>query len=35
MFVVIVTRFAIAAAHHAALIEDAYRSCRVYGMGKR
>jgi hypothetical protein len=33
--VVIVDRFAIAAAHSAALIEKAYRECRVYGMGTR
>lgn len=33
--ITITTRFRIAAAHSAALIEDNYRGCRVYGMGAR
>jgi hypothetical protein len=28
-------RAVVDAAHHQALMEDAYRSCRVYGMGRR
>lgn len=35
MTLIIVTRFAIEAAHQAALTEHAYRYCRVYGMGSR
>lgn len=35
MALIIVTRFAIEAAHRAALTEDSYRYCRVYGMGPR
>jgi len=33
--IVITDRYAIAAAHSAAFMEDSYRYCRVYGMGKR
>lgn len=33
--VIITDRFRIAAAHSAALVEKAYRECRVYGMGSR
>lgn len=33
--ITITTRFRIAATHSAALMEDNYRSCRVYGMGAR
>lgn len=33
--IIITDRFRIAAAHSAALMEDAYRGCRVYGMGSR
>lgn len=35
MKIIITDRYAIEAAHHQALVEDAYRYCRVYGMGKR